>query len=245
MRKARAAPANNSAAPKIVKTKPAAGEADVSPSLKEIVVTFDRDMGEGYSWTGSGPDYPASPKDAKPHWRNKRTCVLPVALEPGHYYRVGINSKSFQNFRGADDVPAQPSVIFFTTKGAGDEVKARLLAPHVVTFRPENGANGVDPAVAEVRVTFDLPMGGGFSWCTAGDDDHDFPKGRAGQQISWTDDKKTCVMPVALQPGTVYRISLNAAQFKNFQSDAGVPLEPVMYSFATSGTPLTPATSGQ
>src|SRR5579872_1226894 len=47
-----------SAPPKILFTKPADGATDVDPGLAEITVTFDQEMGEGFSWTGGGPEYP-------------------------------------------------------------------------------------------------------------------------------------------------------------------------------------------
>ena len=76
-------------------------------------------------------------------------------------------------------------------------------------------------------------MGAGFSWCTAGDDDHDFPPSPDGLLAHWTDDRKTCVLPVTLKPGMTYRICLNAPGYNNFQSEGGVPLEPVSYTFVT------------
>jgi hypothetical protein len=103
-------------APRILFTKPADGAKDVDPAMAEITVTFDQDMEEGFSWTGGGPEFPPSPEGAKPQWRGKRTCVLPVKLEPGHQYRVGINAPSHQNFRSAAGEPVQPSSISFTTK---------------------------------------------------------------------------------------------------------------------------------
>jgi RNA polymerase sigma-70 factor (ECF subfamily) len=103
-------------APRIVATSPANGATDVDPGLTEITVTFDQDMGAGFSWTGGGPQYPASPEGARAHWQDKRTCVMPVKLEPGHHYRVGINSPSYRNFRNAAGKPAQPSSLSFTTK---------------------------------------------------------------------------------------------------------------------------------
>jgi len=75
--------------PRIVSATPAAGATEVDPATSEIVVTFDRDMGRGFSWTGGGPDYPPTAAGRKPHWRDARTAVLPVKLEAGHYYRVG------------------------------------------------------------------------------------------------------------------------------------------------------------
>jgi hypothetical protein len=221
-------------APNIVATSPAVGATDVDPGLKEITVTFDQDMGGGYSWTGGGPDYPPTPEGQKAQWRDKRTCILPVKLEAAHYYRVGINSTSHQNFASDHGLAARPSAIYFTTQGASDELKAMTLVPQVASFDPYNGAQNVSPAVTELRVTFSMPMSGGCSWCTVSDDGADFPKGREGKRVYWTEDQKTCVLPVELKPGMTYRLSINAPEFKNFQSAGGVPLEPVAYTFKTS-----------
>lgn len=230
-------PAAESAPPKVIATSPAVGATDVDPSLTEITVTFDQDMSDGMSWTGGGPDFPSVPQDQKARWKDKRTCVLPVKLEAAHFYRVGINSSSYQNFKSVRHDPTPPSAIFFTTRGADEQLKARALAPTVVRCQPANGAQDVSPTVKELRVSFSIPMGGGCSWCTTGNGDSDFPKGAPGKHYYWTRDKKTCVLPVALTPGRTYRLSLNATGFNNFQSDAGVPLEPVSYTFKTSGSP--------
>ncbi|HEY3853468.1 MAG TPA: M56 family metallopeptidase [Verrucomicrobiae bacterium] len=227
-----AAPTDPQAPPAIVSTSPEVGATDVDPSLTEITVTFDRDMGRGMSWTGGGPDFPGIP-NRKAKWRDKRTCVLPVTLDEARYYRVGINSKSFQNFRSAAGVAALPSAIYFTTHGASDALKAKVLTPHVVRFSPENGPENVPVGLSELRVTFDTPMAGGFSWCQAGDDDHDFPKIPDGQRPRWTEDKKTAILPVQLKPGMTYRVILNAPGYNNFQSANGVPLAPVTYTFKT------------
>ncbi|EEF58906.1 M56 family metallopeptidase [Pedosphaera parvula] len=225
------------APPKIVATSPLIGAKDVDPALTEITVTFDQDMGRGMSWTGGGPDFPQSPEGKRAKWRDKRTCVLPVKLESGHYYRMGINSTSYQNFRSATGMAAPPSAIYFTTQGASDALTARTLVPQVVRIEPSNKAQNVSPTLTEVRVTFDVPMGGGCSWCTVSDDGADFPKAPEGKNFYWTKDKKTCVLPVELKPGKTYRLSLNDADNKNFQSAAGVPLEPVACTFKTSDKP--------
>ena len=46
----------NSRFPRLIESVPKIGQNDVSADLKEIRVTFDRDMGKGMSWTGS-PDF--------------------------------------------------------------------------------------------------------------------------------------------------------------------------------------------
>ena len=103
-------------APRIVATTPADGATDVDAGLTQITVTFDQDMGGGFSWTGGGPQFPQSPQGARAHWQDKRTCVLPVKLEPGHQYRVGINAPSYHGFSSAAGEPVEPSSISFTTK---------------------------------------------------------------------------------------------------------------------------------
>ena len=223
--------------PRIVSTSPKVGEIDVKPDLKEITVSFDRDMQPGFSWTGGPPEFPSGGEGQKPRWIDKRTCVLPVKLEAARYYRVGINSTSYQNFANQHGVATLASAIFFTTQGADEQLKAKTRVPKVVRCEPGNGAQKVSPTVSELRVTFDVPMGGGCSWCTAGDDDSDFPKGVEGKRSYWTEDKKTCVLPVTLKSNMTYRISLNAPGYINFQSEGGVPLEPVAYTFKTADNP--------
>jgi hypothetical protein len=216
--------------PRVVATIPAAGSTDVDPDLEYITVAFDQDMAGGFSFTGGGPEFPPIPKGKGPVWKDRQTCVLPVQLEKGRYYRVGINSTSFQNFRSDAGMPAPPSAIFFTTQGASDELKNQVRIPTIVSMPPPNGASGVDPTLTEIRVVFDMPMGGGFSWTGGGPA---FPERSEGKKPFWTDEGKTCVLPVQLKPGWNYSLGLNSFSHKNFQSKWGVPLEPVHYRFST------------
>lgn len=182
------------------------------------------------SWTGSGEAMPAMPKNQKAKWADKRTCVLPVKLEAGKFYRVGINSTDFQNFKGVNGYPARPKVIYFTTKGATEEILARLEKPMVAAFDPDSGSEGVSSGTTELKLAFDVPMSPGMSWVGSGDS---FPQISDGVTGSWSEDGKTCTLPVKLEPNSEYRISLNGILFINFQSSWGVPLDPVDYSFRT------------
>ena len=103
--------------PQIVSIHPEPGSDAVDPALDAISVTFDRPMDTaGYSWTGGGKTFPPQPDGQTAIWSDDgRTCRLPVALKPNAAYRVGINSKSFTNFRSADGVPVQPRQIAFET----------------------------------------------------------------------------------------------------------------------------------
>jgi hypothetical protein len=216
--------------PRIVATVPAVGATEVDPALAEITVTFDQDMARGFSWTGGGPDYPNIQEGKRPFWRDSRTCVLPVTLERGHYYRVGINSKSHRNFRSAAGASALPSAIYFATQGADATALAKVRKPVVVRFEPANGARDVAPALSELRVTFNVRMGGGFSWCGGG---AEYPEIPEGERPRWTEDRLTCLLPVRLKPGWNYRLSLNSLSAVNFQSEGGVPLDPTPFSFST------------
>ena len=217
--------------PRIVSVSPAVGSTDVDPATSEIVVMFDRDMQGGFSWTGGGPDYPPMAENMKPHWRNTRTCVLPVKMEVGRFYRVGINSKSHGNFRSVEGVSAMPSAVYFTTKGAPKELVDKIKKPTIVDLTPKHGAANVDPKTKEIRVTFDMPMGPEFSW-TGGPPS--FPPIIEGQSPKWSEDKLSCTLPVRLEPNHTYQLGLNSQSARNFTSAWGVSIDPVRYTFTTA-----------
>lgn len=214
--------------PQLVAVNPAPGSEDVDPALAEISVTFNRDMGGGMSWTGGGEIFPPIPQGQKPHWKGARTCVLPVKLEAGKYYRVGINSTGFLNFRSDKGVPADPTVIYFTTKGADAETKKKLERPAIAKLSPANGAEGVPASTTELRVEFSVPMGSGMSWTGGGELYPEIPE---GAKSAWSEDGKTCALPVKLKPGWEYHLGINGKSFNNFQSAWGVPALPVHYTF--------------
>lgn len=100
----------------VVKSEPAADATDVDPGLTEIRVTFNKDMRDGsWSWTQRSDEaYPEV--TGKPHYVDKRTCVLPVKLEPGKTYFIGINSSRFGNFKDASGRSSVPFALSFSTK---------------------------------------------------------------------------------------------------------------------------------
>jgi hypothetical protein len=217
--------------PRIVKTSPPQGETGVDPGLKEVSVTFDRDMEAGMSWTGGAPLFPPVDKSRQARWTDKRTCVVPVKLEPGTFYRLGINSSSYQNFRSEDtSVPAASAAIYFSTKGATEDIERRVRVPVVVSLDPPNGFGDVDPNVKSLRVTFNMPMGEGMSWTGGGPK---FPKLPDGEKATWSDDGLTCALPVSLEGDHDYELGLNSVSHNNFQSRWGVPIEAVIYKFHT------------
>jgi hypothetical protein len=115
-------------------------------------------------------------------------------------------------------------------KQSSTSASASAGAPRVVGLSPRNGVQDVSPTVTELRVTFNVPMGGGMSWCGGGEG---YPASPAGKSAYWTDDHLTCVLPVALKAGQTYSIGLNSPSYKNFRSAAGVPIVPITYTFRT------------
>ena len=103
--------------PAVVKTVPEAGADDVDPKLTEIKVTFSKDM-QDESWSWSSLSKESFPKmGGKPKYlADKRTCVLPVKLEPGKTYAIWVNSEKFSNFKDADGRSAVPYLLVFKTK---------------------------------------------------------------------------------------------------------------------------------
>jgi hypothetical protein len=106
--------------PMIIGLVPKNGATDVDPNLKEIRVTFNMPMAEGFSWTGGGEQFPAIAQGKKPFWMDDhKTCVLPVELRPGWEYHLGLNSPSHKNFQSSGGVPLDPVSYSFKTKAPG------------------------------------------------------------------------------------------------------------------------------
>jgi RNA polymerase sigma-70 factor (ECF subfamily) len=103
--------------PVVEKTVPEAGAAEVDANLPEIRVTFSKDMKDAsWSWsTLSEESFPKTVGEPK-YLADKRTCVLPVKLEPGKTYALWLNSGNFGNFRDADGQSAVPYLLVFKTK---------------------------------------------------------------------------------------------------------------------------------
>ena len=105
--------------PVVIKTVPEAGAAAVDPSLREIRVSFSKTMmDQSWSWVTISPEsYPKT--TGKPQFDDaKRTCVLPVKLQPGKTYAIWLNHEKFHNFHDANGQPAIPYLLVFKTRGA-------------------------------------------------------------------------------------------------------------------------------
>ena len=104
--------------PSVVKTVPQAGDTAVDPATKAIRVTFSKDMLTDRMWAVVQTSKTAFPAIVgKIHYLDdKRTCVVPVKLEPGKTYVLWFNQGRFNSFRDTDNNPAVPYLLVFQTK---------------------------------------------------------------------------------------------------------------------------------
>lgn len=103
--------------PVVVKTAPEAGAVGVDPKLTEIKVTFSKDMRAG-SWSWAMISKESFPKlNGEPKYlADKRTCVLPVKLEPEKTYAIWVNNgPKFVDFKDTDGRSAVPYLLVFKT----------------------------------------------------------------------------------------------------------------------------------
>ena len=105
------------ARPVVVETVPRGGATDVDPGLTEIKVTFSKDMQNG-NWAFaqlSKDTYPQT-TDKPRYLDDKRTCVLPVKLEPGKTYVIALNKPPYDSFMDKDGRKAMEYLLVFETK---------------------------------------------------------------------------------------------------------------------------------
>lgn len=116
--------------------------------------------------------------------------------------------------------------------GQANKIGVAGSRPSVVSTYPRCGDTQVDPQLAEIKVTFSKEMRDkSWSWCTA--DEGKYPDGARNDEIRYLDDKKTCVLKVALKPKTAYAIWINASKFSNFRDTEGRSAVPYLLVFET------------
>ena len=104
--------------PSVIKTVPQAGDTAVDPSLKEISVTYSKDMmtKQMWSWCSQSPQtFPGIDKTKIRYLKDKRTCVLPVRLKAEKTYVIWINSQKFKHFKDTENHSAAPYLLVFQT----------------------------------------------------------------------------------------------------------------------------------
>lgn len=101
-------------APQVVELIPANGAIDVDPDIKELRITFARNMStRGWSLCGGGPSFPEM--QGHPRWKSKRTLIVRIKLKPDHDYALMLNCPAAHNFQSADGTALVPVPWSFST----------------------------------------------------------------------------------------------------------------------------------
>jgi hypothetical protein len=123
-----------------------------------------------------------------------------------------------------------PEVASFFARYAKAFAARMERAPKVVSMVPANGASDVDPALGEIKVTFDRPMRDrAWSVVRAGGE---FPK--IAGPVHYDEARTVLTIPVRLEPGTRYELWLNRGRYMAFQSEDGIALRPLRVTFRTA-----------
>src|SRR5262249_30603773 len=101
-----------------------------------------------------------------------------------------------------------------------DAVTIQTVPPVVVKTEPAAGADDVDPAITEIKVTFSKDMTD-ESWSWSSVTKETFPPTAGEKPIHYEKDKRTCVLAVKLEPGKTYGIWLNSSNFGGFKDANG------------------------
>lgn len=101
-------------APKVVSLDPPhQAEVDAKTATR-LVVVFDQAMDQnGFSFCGGGPAFPKA--KGRPQWKDDKTVVFEVELEPDHQYSLSLNCPAASNFRSRNGVALAPVPWSFTT----------------------------------------------------------------------------------------------------------------------------------
>ena len=102
--------------------------------------------------------------------------------------------------------------------------------PVVVETVPRAGADGVDPTIAEIRVSFSKDMMTEEMWSVVKVSDDTFPE--IAGKVRY-EDARTFVIPVVLEPGTNYAMWFNYKQNDAFRDTGGTASIPYFLVFKT------------
>jgi RNA polymerase sigma-70 factor (ECF subfamily) len=102
--------------PVVIRTEPVAGETHVDSGLREIRITFSKEMLDK-SWSlvqWSRESFPTIVGEIR-YLDDRRTCVIPVKLEPGKPYVIWANTDKHVNFKDEGGRSALPYLLAFET----------------------------------------------------------------------------------------------------------------------------------
>jgi RNA polymerase sigma-70 factor (ECF subfamily) len=123
-------------------------------------------------------------------------------------------------------------VLFVASFCTAQDLTVETAPPVVVKTIPEAGTTDVDPALKEIEVVFSKEMLD-KSWSVVRNTEATFPK--VDGDLRYKDDHRTFVMPVKLEPGRNYALSINTARFGNFKDTMKRSAVPYLLVFRTKG----------
>jgi len=215
------------ARPTVVSTDPVNGATGVAADLEAITVTFSKEMGGGYSFTGlSGFESEWSP-DHRVITMRRSGSALP--WDDGQRVIIVLNPSPYYSFRDVDGNELATYTFTFTV---GDAPAPG--APTVTATAPDNGAADVDIDTETITVEFseamsttaDISVAG--PWPVSGDIPH-----------SWSADGRTLTIrrdapPDPLPSYGVTTVFLNASG-SGFEDLDGNPLGAYAFTFTLGG----------
>ncbi len=122
-------------------------------------------------------------------------------------------------------------ILMLVVPAMADEVSIDKLPPSVVKTVPECGDTNVDPSLSELSVVFSKNMLD-QAWSFVQISPESFPKIVGNPH--YAQDKRTCVVKVALEPDKTYAIWLNSESNRNFKDSDQRPAVPYLLVFKTA-----------
>jgi len=128
-------------------------------------------------------------------------------------------------------VVALISILLLSVAAMAQEISIEKLPPSVVKTVPQCGEANVDPNLNEISVTFSKDMLD-QAWSFVQMSPESFPKLIGSPK--YLDDKRTCVVKIALEPEKIYALWLNSERFRNFKDSSNQPAVPYLLVFKTA-----------
>jgi hypothetical protein len=123
------------------------------------------------------------------------------------------------------------STLLFTVAAMAQEISVEKLPASVVKTIPQCGDTNVDPDSKEISITFSKDMLD-QGWSFVKMSPASFPKLIGSPK--YLDDKRTCVVQIALEPEKTYAIWLNSEGFLHFRDSHNQPAVPYLLVFKTA-----------
>jgi hypothetical protein len=125
------------------------------------------------------------------------------------------------------------STLLLTVAAMAQEISVEKLPASVVKTVPQCGDTNVDPDSKEISITFSKDMLD-QGWSFVKMSPASFPKLVGSPK--YLDDKRTCVVQIALEPEKTYAVWLNSEGFLHFRDSHNQPAVPYLLVFKTAKT---------